>query len=141
MVSDKFLTENCGFLDKIDAGDLILADRGFDLSDTMALLCTNIKIPSFMKGKSQLSMSEVINTRKIAKVRIHVERVIGSVRQKYGILNGPITQDYCLITKDLNDMTTVDKIVSAAVCPMFQNLWSPLTRNYFLRELIGINTI
>ena len=114
-ILDKFLTENCGFLDNIDAGDFILADRGFDLADTMALLCANIKIPSFMKGNSQLSLSEVINTRKIANVRIYVERVIGSMGQRYGILNGPIPLDY-LITKDLNDITTVDKILSVCCC-------------------------
>ena len=29
--SDKHITEQCGFLDKLDIGDLILADRGFNI--------------------------------------------------------------------------------------------------------------
>lgn len=30
-ISDKRITENCGFLDKLLPGDLVLADRGFDI--------------------------------------------------------------------------------------------------------------
>ena len=30
-VSDKFVTENCGFLDKLLPGDMVMADRGFPL--------------------------------------------------------------------------------------------------------------
>ena len=44
-----------------------------------------LHIPAFTRGKSQLSATEVEETRKIANVRIHVERVIGYVRQKYKI--------------------------------------------------------
>lgn len=117
--SDKFITENCGFLDKISAGDLVLADRGFDLSDSMALLSAYIKVPAFLKGKSQLTMADVIETRKIANVRIHVERVIGLVRQKYSILNGPIPLDY-MLTSDEHDMTVLDKV--AAVCCSLTNI-------------------
>ena len=117
--SDKYITENCGFLDNISTGDLVLADRGFDLSDTMALLTAYIKVPAFMKGKSQLSMADVIETRKIANVRIHVERVIGLVRQKYSIMNGPIPLDY-MMSKDECDMTLIDKI--AAVCCSLTNM-------------------
>ena len=35
--SDKFITENCGFLDKILPGDLILADRSFDIQDMLVV--------------------------------------------------------------------------------------------------------
>jgi len=42
---------------------------------------------------------EVENTRTLANVRIHVERVIGLVRQKYAILKGTLPVEY--VTKDL----------------------------------------
>ncbi|XP_002731860.1 uncharacterized protein LOC100372863, partial [Saccoglossus kowalevskii] len=118
-VSDKHLTENCGFLDNILPGDLVLADRGFDLSDTLGLMCAQIKVPTFMRGKKQLSMPEVIDTRKIANVRIHVERVIGSVRQKYLILNGPLPIDFVMY-KDNEGVTMIDKLV--VVCCALTNL-------------------
>ena len=30
-MSDKHLTENCGLLNKLLQGDIVLADRGFDM--------------------------------------------------------------------------------------------------------------
>ena len=46
-----------------------------------------LKIPAFTKGKSQLSGIEVEQTRKIANVRIHVERAIGNIRKKFSLLS------------------------------------------------------
>ncbi|XP_059167320.1 uncharacterized protein LOC131949431 [Physella acuta] len=93
-VSDKYLTENCGILNKLSTGDLVLADRGFTIADSVGLYCAKLAIPAFTKGKKQLSALEVAETRKIANVRIHVERVIGSVRQKYKILSDTLPLDY-----------------------------------------------
>ena len=45
------------------------------------MMQAKLHIPAFTKGKSQLSAMEVTETRTIANVRIHVERVIGNVRQ------------------------------------------------------------
>ena len=36
-VSDKHLTESCGILDKLLPGDLVLADRGFNVQDSDGL--------------------------------------------------------------------------------------------------------
>ena len=50
------------------------------------LFCAQVKISPFTKGKNQLSKTEVDNSRQLSRVRIHVERVIGVVRQKFTIL-------------------------------------------------------
>ena len=42
--------------------------------------------PGLVKGRNQITPFEIENTRKLANVRIHVERVIGAVRRKYRIL-------------------------------------------------------
>ena len=89
-VSDKYLTEHCGILKKILPGDIVLADRGFDISDSIGAMQAKLHIPAFTKGKDQLSALEVEETRSIANVRIHVERVIGCVRQKYTILQATL---------------------------------------------------
>ena len=117
-VSDKHLTENSGLLSKLLPGDNILADRGFDIQDNVALYCTDVKLPAFTKGKNQLSAINVENSRRIASVRIYVERVIGSLRNKYKILQSTLPLDY-LIIKD-NEHTTIDKI--AVVCCALTNL-------------------
>ena len=95
-VSDKYITEDCGYLSKLQAGDVVLADRGFNVEDSVAYRGATLNIPAFTKGKSQLSPGDVESTRRLANVRIHVERVIGSVRQKFQILSAttPLPTQY-----------------------------------------------
>ena len=109
-VSDKHLTENSGFLQKLLPGDLVLADRGFDIEESVAMYRATLAIPAFTRGKQQLSKREVESTRELASVRIHVERVIGTLRQKYTILNGPVEIPFT--NNDITcNLTTFDKIV------------------------------
>jgi len=58
-----------------------LADRKFDIAESVGMMQAQLRIPAFTKGKQQLSALEVENTRTIVNVRMHVERVIGSVQQ------------------------------------------------------------
>ncbi|XP_065892171.1 uncharacterized protein [Dysidea avara] len=118
-VSDKHLTEQCGILKKLLPGDVVLADRGFDIAESVAMMQAQLYIPAFTKGKQQLSAMEVESTRKIANVRIHVERVIGCVRQKYSILRGIIPIDF--VTKRLGEeIPAIDRIVR--VCCALNNV-------------------
>lgn len=110
-VSDKHLTEKSGLLDHLTPGDVILADRGIDIQESVGLFCSTIKIPSFTKGKKQLSGIEAEQTRRIANVRIHVEGVIGNIRKKYSILSATYPIDF--VTVRNGDATTLDKIVTS----------------------------
>ncbi len=93
-VSDKYLTEHCGILiAKLLPEDIVLADRGFDIAESVGAFQAQLRIQAFTKGKAQLSTLEVEETRSIANVIIHVERVIGCVRQKFSILRGTIPID------------------------------------------------
>ncbi len=109
-VSDKHLTENSGLLNKLLPGDTILADRGFDIQESIGLCAITVKIPAFTKGKPQLSGIEVEQTRRIANVRIHVERVIGNIRQKFTMLSSSQPIEFITITSQ-SSVTTLDKIV------------------------------
>ena len=64
-----------------EAHDVILTDRGFAVQDLLNPLQADVKIPSFLKGRSSLSAAEELSTRKIAKARIHVERFNERVKQ------------------------------------------------------------
>ncbi|XP_052795620.1 uncharacterized protein LOC128228371 [Mya arenaria] len=75
-ISDKVLTNDCGYLDFIQHGDVILADRGFLIGDELNELGAELVIPAFTRGKSQLSARDVESGRKISNVRIHVERAM-----------------------------------------------------------------
>ena len=118
-VSDKYLTENSGLLRKLLPGDIVLADRGFDIADSVGFNQARIHIPAFTRGKKQLSAKEVEETRKIANVRIHVERVIGLVRRKYTILQR-ILPIQLVTAQRGDDLAPIDKI--AIVCCALTNL-------------------
>jgi len=96
---------------------VILADRGFTCDDYARMAMAEVKIPPFTKGKKQLEKVEVDWSRELSIVRIHVERVIGVLKQKYTILQG--TLPIRLIVGDEDD-STIDKIVS--VCCACVNL-------------------
>ena len=116
--SDKFITEHCGLLKKLIPGDPVLADRGFDIEDSVGLHAARLQIPSFTKGKPQLSPLDIETTRSLANVRIHVERVIGTVRQKYTILGHSVIPIHYLMS-DGTEHSLLDKI--AVVCCALTN--------------------
>ena len=72
-VSDVYLTENCGILEKLLPGDMILADPGFTIQEAASLFCAEVKISPFTKGEKQLSKAEVDTARQLAQVRIHLD--------------------------------------------------------------------
>ena len=92
--SEKYLTENCGLLDKLMPGDRIMADRGFIIAESVGLKQAKLVIPAFTKGKTQLDPVNFEKTRGIASVRIHVERVIGLLWRKYTILQSTLPTDF-----------------------------------------------
>ena len=56
---DTFLTENSGFLDKLVPEDVVMADRGFTLAETVDIRQALLVIPAFTKGKSELDPLDV----------------------------------------------------------------------------------
>ena len=86
-----------GFLKFLQHGELILADRGFNNAETLAIHGAILKILHFTKVESQMSGKEVDNSRKVSNVKIHVERVTGRIR-KFQILQStiPILQVHLL---------------------------------------------
>ena len=117
-VSDKQIVIECGILELVDHLDLILADRGFPLEETLATRGARFKVPAFMKDRNQLAGIETELTRRIANVRIHVERVIGGLRGRFRILKGPISIKFLSGVDEVHSL--VDKIVK--VCCVLNNL-------------------
>ncbi|XP_022183201.1 uncharacterized protein LOC111042812 [Myzus persicae] len=116
--SDKYITENSNLLNKILPGDVVLADRGFTISESVGFHCATLKTPGFTRGLPQLHPCTIEETRKIASVRIHVERVIGLTRSKFKILNGPVQ---ITTLKHQDDRTCLlDSIVT--VCCILTNM-------------------
>ena len=93
-VSDVYLTESSGLLERLQEGDVILADRGFNIQESASMFHAEVKIPPFTRGKKQLSRMEVDKSRDLSRVRIHVERVIGMLKQKYTILESHVPVNF-----------------------------------------------
>ena len=119
-VSDKHIVENCGYLRHLLPGDVVLADRGFDIADSLALYGATLNIPAFTRGRDQLPAEDVEATRKLANVRIHVERVIGTVRQRFQILSATGVLPKELIERKINGSIVLDSVVR--VCCSLNNV-------------------
>ena len=78
--SDKVIVEYCGILQLLEEGDAVMAHRGFEIQDLLSSKKVYLNIPPFMRSKDQLNPDEEDETRKIASVRIHVERAIERVK-------------------------------------------------------------
>ena len=127
--SDKYLTENCscGFLEFLVPGDMVMADRGFTIYDSVGLKQAKLSIPAFTKGKPQLDPVDVERTRGIANVRIHVERVIGLLRRKYTILQSTLPTDYLTYNQNgppETQVPVIDRIIR--VCSALVNCCPPI---------------
>ena len=61
----------------------VLADRGFDVTDSVHSYQVELKMPTFTPGKKPVRSSGFGNTRGLASVRIHIERVIGAKTRVY----------------------------------------------------------
>ena len=79
-ISDNEIVKKSGFLDKLEPGDLVMADRGFTIRDILMERKVDLNIPPFLNGRAHFTAGEEIRTRRIARVRIHVERAIGRLK-------------------------------------------------------------
>ena len=70
------LTKDCGILQKLEPGDSVMADRGFKIVEELNSIGALLNIPPFLSNRPQLTAAEVLSGRKIASVRVHVERAI-----------------------------------------------------------------
>ena len=125
--SDKYLTENCGFLEYLIPGDMVMAYRGFTISESVGLKHAKLVIPAFTKGKDQLDPVDVESTRGIENVRIHVERVIGLLRRKYTILEGTLPAEFLSCNPNgpiERQVPLIDRIVR--VCSALVNFCPPI---------------
>ncbi len=80
-ISDRQTVKDSGvFFDKLQAEDIILADKGFEISDVLQTEGAYNNIPLFKYGK-QFSPEDILKTRAIAKKRIIIERVSGLAKK------------------------------------------------------------
>ena len=84
-ISDKEITKRSGILDLdfgiLEKGDQIMADQSFLIVDLVRSHSITLNIPVCTGGRSHLELQEVIQSRRVASTRIHVERAIGRIKE------------------------------------------------------------
>ncbi|KAK0146330.1 THAP domain-containing protein 11 [Merluccius polli] len=72
--SDKVITADCGVLQQLQPGDMVMADKGFTIRHILPQ-GVSLNIPTFLVN-GQFTVQEVNHNRLVARVRIHVEHSI-----------------------------------------------------------------
>ena len=78
--SDNNIVEHSKILEQFEAGDLILADKGFTIYDKLPT-GVSLNIPPFLVGKKHFTKAEAETCYKIGRSRIHVERANARIKK------------------------------------------------------------
>ena len=116
--SDRHIVTKSRFLSYLMPGDQVLADRGFTVREELLVCRAELVVPPAAKGKAQMTAKDVAPTKKVANVRIHVERVIQRVK-RFRLLSQTIP--ISLLTK-LND--------AVVVCCAITNMQGPIVKTW-----------
>jgi hypothetical protein len=112
-ISDKALTRESGFLDLLKQlktagyvhdGDAIMADKGFLIEEDLAEIGIQLNIPPFASSASQMSPGDLERTQTIAQHRVHIERLISSIKT-FKLVSG---------TVPLTLISSIDKLWTVA---------------------------
>ncbi|XP_072027733.1 uncharacterized protein [Amphiura filiformis] len=112
--SDRYITQKSGFYELLDRGDTVMADRGFPIQNELILRFCSLEIPPASQGHRQMAADKVKKTKKVANLRIHVERAIGRLKL-FQILQK---------TVPISLLPLIDDIIT--VCAALANLFPPL---------------
>lgn len=111
--SDVEIVQNCGFVDCLKPGMHVMADRGFKHLDTVLQDkgCTLVRPPSVSAG-AQSSKEDVMETKVIASLRIHIERVVRRFRE-FSLLKPHASININLISKTDDAMIVAGGLINA----------------------------
>ncbi|KAK3920209.1 THAP domain-containing protein 2 [Frankliniella fusca] len=87
--SDKFITSDSGLYDMCEYGDAIMVDKGFAIEEECLMNLLTMIRPPFMRQKGKFTRAEAVQCAKIARARVHVERVIQRIRE-YSMLKSKL---------------------------------------------------
>ncbi|CAC5412803.1 unnamed protein product [Mytilus coruscus] len=78
--SGRFIVMDSRFLNLIDPTDEVMADRSFPIQSDLVMRQAKLIIPPPGHGSEQMTKENVLKTKAVANVRIHVERAISRIK-------------------------------------------------------------
>jgi regulator of replication initiation timing len=115
-MSDIELVRQTNLISKFKPGEACMADKGFRMEGEFLQHGVRLIVPPFVKQGKQFTEENNVKNKLIAHARIHVERVIGRVRD-YQILNSVVP------------ISRLDLIGPAAsICCCLTNMKEPVIR-------------
>ena len=54
-----------------------MADKGFTIQELLTSIEVRLNVPPFLSSCTQMPANDIILTKKIAQLQVHVERAIG----------------------------------------------------------------
>lgn len=107
--SDKEITLMSGLLERLQPGDEVMADKGFNLQDELAAVGVTLVTPAFLKGKTQFSPEESNKNKALASLRVHVERLMERIKnwhildKKIPVSMAPCASDILIVIGALSN--------------------------------------
>lgn len=99
-ISDKEITMKSGILNLLQQGDEIMADKGFLIQDELASVGASLVMPAFLKNRKQFTKEENILNKKVASLRVHVERCMERLKN-WHILDAKLSVSLSPISSDM----------------------------------------
>ena len=94
--SDVAVVEDCGILNQMSPGDMILADKEFTIHKLLPQ-GVHLNIPPFLTAKSQYTPAEVQLCIKIAKSRIKNYEILRHIPHQFRYISTKIFQLCCFL--------------------------------------------
>ena len=101
--SDKEIVVKSGILNVLQAGDEIMADKGFLIKDELISVGATLVMPNFLKARKQFTKEEAQHNKRVACLRVHVERCMERIKnwhildRKMPITLAPISSDIIIV--------------------------------------------
>ena len=108
-ISDKEITMKSGLLNHLQQGDEVMADKGFLIQDELASVGAVLTIPAFLGGRKQFSKEDAAKNKKVACLRVHVERCMERIKNwhildsKIPISLAPFASDIFIVISALTN--------------------------------------